>query len=128
MTLGSGALAVCGLGCLSNCSTNNISPINVDFIIDTSQSPYTALQNVGGSITKDAVIIARTDASTFVAVAKACTHEGTTVNFESANSRFHCPNHGANFSLTGTVTNGPANQSLQKFNTTLTGTQLRIFS
>ena len=127
-TLGSGALLTCA-GCLMHCGTdNNVTPTDVDFTIDISQAPYTALQNVGGSATKSSVIIARISATEFSALSKTCTHEGTAVEYQSANSRFHCPNHGSNFSLSGLVINGPATRSLQQFNVTLDGTQLRVFA
>ena len=40
----------------------------------------------------------------------ACTHEGTKVNIQS--TIFDCPNHGARFSSSGAVTNGPATRAL----------------
>lgn len=126
-TMGTGALAVCAACSLESCG-ENITPIKANFTIDISQSPYTALQNVGGSVIKDSIIIACTAASTYVALAKKCTHQGTTVQYQHSSARFHCPNHGSNYSLTGSVINGPASRSLQKLNTELTGNSLRVFS
>ena len=121
-----GAASAC-MGCsLASCGDESISP--VDFTLDISQPANAALQSVGGSLIKDQVIIARTSTLDFVALAKACTHQGTTLSYEPTNSRLHCSNHGSNFSLTGSVINGPASKSLQKFNTELTANILRIFS
>jgi len=87
-----------------------------------------ALATNGGSLLKSGVIVARTLTGTFIAVSAACTHEGTTVQFQSANTNFYCPNHGAKFSQTGSVTNGPASKALTLYKTTLTGTSLRVTS
>ena len=56
------------------------------------------------------IAVVRTGTSTFLALAMACTHEGTKVNI--AGTIFSCPNHGARFSSTGAVTLGPANRAL----------------
>lgn len=125
-TLGTGTLAICACS-LVGCA-DEIKPISADFTIDITQSPYAALKNVGGSVVKDSVIIACTGLSTYVAVAKKCTHQGTTIQFQLSNFRFHCPNHGSEFSVSGEVLKGPALRNLQKLNTELTGTSLRVFS
>jgi len=56
------------------------------------------------------VAAVRTGANSFIALGMACTHEGTKVNIQG--QIFNCPNHGARFSSTGAVTNGPANRPL----------------
>jgi cytochrome b6-f complex iron-sulfur subunit len=116
-TFGTGAAAVCAGCSLESCVNENINPTVVDVTIDISLPANTALQNVGGSLVVDNLIIARPSSTEFVAVAKACTHQGTTVTYEHANSRFHCNNHGSNFSLAGSVINGPAQRSLRQYST-----------
>ncbi len=76
-----------------------------------------ALKQNGGFLYKDGVIIARTKDGEFIAVAQACTHQGTTVQFDAAGNRLHCPNHGSNFKIDGSVINGPAGSPLKKFKT-----------
>ena len=100
----------------------------VDFTLDLSLPANSVLNTNGGSINKSGVIVARTSSGAYIALSSACTHEGTTIAFDSANSRFHCPNHGANFSTTGSVLQGPASRSLTKYNTQLAGTTLRVYS
>jgi len=56
------------------------------------------------------VAAVRAGSSSFIALGMACTHEGTKVNIQG--QIFNCPNHGARFSSTGAVTNGPANRPL----------------
>lgn len=99
----------------------------VDITIDLSLAGNTVLNNVGGSLVKSGVIIARTS-SGIIAVSATCTHEGSTVYYNSAIGRFVCPNHGANFSTSGSVLIGPANKALTSYNTSLTGTSLRVYS
>lgn len=100
----------------------------VDFALDLTQPAYSVLLTNGGSLVKSGIIIARTSAGAYVAVASACTHEGATVVFDSPNSKFNCPNHGSNFGTNGSLLNGPATSALKMYNTQLTGTSLRIFA
>lgn len=101
----------------------------VDFTLDLTSPGYAALNTNGGSIVKDNIIIAKTSAGVFVAVTSICTHQQyNPISFESANSRFHCPNHGSNFGLDGSVINGPAASPLKTYKTQLTGTNLRVYA
>jgi cytochrome b6-f complex iron-sulfur subunit len=131
LTIGKGA-AVAGLVYCAGCSQNSYvptAPSNVDFTIDLTQAANQPLTSVGGSIVTDnGIIIGRTGASSFVAVSSACTHQGTTIQFQLNNNRFYCPNHGSTYSLDGKVTNGPAEVALSKYNTSFNGTNLRVYS
>lgn len=132
INLGKGTASVCLACFLASCTNNNNSitapPTNVDFTLDISQSPYTALGNVGGAIYKDGIIIARLSQTSFTAVSQYCTHQGSTVQYESSTHIFHCPTHGSNFNTDGLVINGPAGRALAKYNTALNGTSLRVYS
>lgn len=114
--------------CLNSCKKSDSTPAIVDFTLDLTQSANSALNNIGGFIYQDGVIVAKSTTGNFIAVSQTCTHEGTTISYEGSQNRFHCPNHGSNFSETGAVINGPASSSLTKYNTALTGTSLRVFS
>lgn len=59
----------------------------------------------------DAVLIK--DGSTYRAFERACTHAGTPVDWQEGSGDFLCSNHGARFSVTGQVTNPPANRPLR---------------
>ena len=59
----------------------------------------------------DAVLIK--DGSTYRAFERACTHQGTLVNWQAGSGDFLCPNHGARFAASGQVTLGPANTPLR---------------
>ncbi|MFN9782717.1 MAG: ubiquinol-cytochrome c reductase iron-sulfur subunit [Sphingobacteriales bacterium] len=133
--LGLSSAAIFAGACLAGCSKDDngsgggvTPPSNVDFTINLADSANASLNTAGGFIYQSGIIIARTLTDTYLAVAQACTHEGTSVVWQSGNNRFFCPNHGSTFSTTGAVTNGPAGSALRRYNTSLTGTNLRIFS
>ena len=118
--------------CMGGCSKSETGgtttpPSGVDFTIDITAAGYTALGTTGGYIYKNGLIIAKTVSGTIIAVASACTHEGTSVQYQSNNNRFYCPNHGAAFSTTGSVLVGPATTALKQYTTQLTGNSLRVF-
>ena len=48
------------------------------------------------------------DGSTYRAFERACTHQGTIVDWQAGSGDFLCSNHGARFSATGQATMGPA--------------------
>ena len=126
--LGSGTVLAC-TGCLDACSSkSDPAPTNVNFTLDLALPENAALTNTGGSLSKSGVILARLSATAFAAVSIACTHEGTSVTYQSAQQNFFCPNHGSKFDKSGTVLNGPASKALQKYNTEFTGNSLRVFS
>lgn len=115
---------------LSSCSktTGALGNTTIDFTLDLTLAANSVLKSDGGSLIKDRVIVARTNSGTYVALAAGCTHQGTTILFDTANNNFRCPNHGSSFSTSGSVLVGPASIPLQKFNTQLTGNSLRVYS
>jgi cytochrome b6-f complex iron-sulfur subunit len=105
----------------------------VDFTLDLTLPANSALNTVGGFlVTTNGVIVAHTAATTYVALASACTHQGYVVEYDNANTRFHCtnpaPGHGSLYKTDGTVISGPAPSALKMFNTTLTNSSLRVFA
>ncbi len=127
MGMGAG-MAVLGT-CLQGCKKQQASPpVTVDLTLDLSQPSNSALNSNGGYLVMQGVIVARTLAGSYIAVASACTHQGVTVQYAASAHQFHCPGHGANFSETGTVQNGPATTDLQQMHTSLTGQSLHVYS
>ena len=131
-------LATCLGGCSKSSGTDSGSvvpppppppvPTNIDFVFDLTKSENANLATSGGFIYKNGVIVARTTTGTYIAVAMACTHQGTTLVYQGSQNRFFCNNHGSTFSNTGIVNIGPATTNLQQFNTSLTGSMLRVFA
>jgi len=134
--LGVGAAAIacgqCFTGCKKNDAVTNDAvtnpPTTVDFTLDLTNPAYAALKTNGGYVYNSGVIVARTASGSYVAVSSTCTHAGGTVQFDVNNSLFHCPVHGSNFALGGSVLNGPAGSPLTKYNTSLSGNSLRVYS
>ena len=129
--VGIGAAAVlmpACLGGLAGCSKSSTTPATttaIDFTLNVSSG---ALASNGGYLVNNGVIVARTMSGTYIAVSASCTHQGTNVGYNSSSNDFVCPSHGAVFSSTGAVMQGPAATNLTKYNTTLTGTSLRVYS
>lgn len=120
------------LGCAKGGEASGGSAVNgptgVDFTLDLTTSANAPLLSNGGFLASNGVIVAKTAAGAYIAVQQSCTHESYTLIYQSGSQRFFCNNHGATFSEKGTVTTGPANKSLIVYNTTLTGTSLRVYS
>jgi cytochrome b6-f complex iron-sulfur subunit len=121
------AVSYCFGGCqpMSNAPT---APTNVNFTLDLTNPAYSALNSNGGYIYNGGVIVARTVSGTYIAVSQYCTHAGGTVIYDSKNNDIYCPVHGSVFSTSGSVIQGPAGSPLAKYNTSLSGNSLRIYS
>lgn len=117
--------------CFGGCQPmNNVptAPTNVNFTLDLTNPAYSALNSNGGYIYNNGVIVARTINGTFVAVSQYCTHAGGTVVYDRNGNDFYCPVHGSSFAANGSVIGGPAPNPLVKYNTSLTGNSLRVYS
>ncbi len=130
--LGLGVLMACaGCGLVSCSKKGDASPAQSNAPAPGSGTVFTAdlsnsLLNVGDVKVANGVILVRiaagNTASSFTAVQVACTHEGTSINYNQGQGIFICPLHGSEFSTTGQVLLGPATASLQKFTVTVNGT------
>ncbi len=130
-SLGIGAAFIAYSTCFEGCNVQNpvsSAPTNVDFTLDLTAVANNALKTNGGYVYKDGIIVARTTAGDYVAVYSVCPHAGATVLYDTRNNRFTCPAHGSNFATSGALINGPASQGLTKYNTSLNGTSLRVYS
>lgn len=136
--VGTGAAGLILFSCLGGCSKQSDggqppagspapTPRPVDFMLDLTLSRNAALANNGGFVYANGVIVAKAVGGEYIAVSQACTHQGTAVEYQTSD-RFYCPNHGSVFSKTGAVVVGPATAPLTRYNTALTGNQLRVFS
>lgn len=120
------ACAACMAACGKSSSSPGVGGGSANFTVDLTVS----LLTVGSSLVQSGVIVVRLAAgnapSSFSAVQVACTHEGTAINFNAAQNKFICPNHGSTFSTDGTVTLGPASSSLKKYTITINGNAMTV--
>jgi len=106
--------------CLSGCGTGkDPAPVDItqNFAVNINNTAFKPLQNVGGFVRMNGIIIARTQQGGFIAVSQACTHQGTNVNYVLADNTFLCPNHGSVFTSKGEVQKGPATKPLTLYRT-----------
>ena len=93
--------------------------------LDLTNASYTALNNAGGFVVVQGIIVANT-ASGYVALDSTCTHLGCTVAYSSTNNNFPCPCHGSVFSAAGSVVTGPALTALKSYAVSKSGNTLTI--
>ncbi|MBM3923073.1 MAG: Rieske (2Fe-2S) protein [Sphingomonadales bacterium] len=114
--------------CLSSCSKNDTQPPNVDFQLDLSTSAYASLKIPGNFLVVQGVIIALSSSNVYFAVSASCPHQGVQVQFQPSQNQFICPAHNSLFTSSGARISGPAPNGLTRYNTSLNGNILRIFS
>lgn len=138
---GSALMAVYCLGGVTSCTSddedptpttnnntgNNTTSTKVDFKLDLTTADYSKLKTEGGFVYKDKLIIANVKGGRYVALSKACTHQGTDVQYRLTQDDFWCSNHGSEFNLDGTVKKDPASASLKIYKTELNGELLRVY-
>ncbi|GAA4911767.1 ubiquinol-cytochrome c reductase iron-sulfur subunit [Mucilaginibacter defluvii] len=134
--LGIGFAAVCvgcGVAACGSSKSNDPTPDDDDnnnngdlFTVNLANE----LTAVGQSKVSNGVIVVRTaagnSANSFTAVQVACTHQGTAINYNNAQGRFICPNHGSQFSTSGAVLVGPATTALKEYNVAVNGSTLTV--
>lgn len=128
------SVAACACGALVSCSKSSDNPgsggggVVIDDPLEIDLS--TTLLSVGSSVTRDGVIVVRladtNEPASFTALSVACTHQGTFVNYSSGSKIFICPNHGSEFSTSGSVLQGPATKPLKKFQVSISGSTLTV--
>lgn len=126
------ACAVCMAACSKSAGSSSTPgttvtpPANANITVNLGSS----LLTVGSSLVQDGVIIVRLAASnvpaSFTAVQVACTHEGTSINFNASSNQFVCPNHGSMFTTAGAVTMGPATRALKQYSIAVSGNTMTV--
>ena len=120
------ALALAGLAIgpsfLESCAKAGASPQGpaANFTVDLSASANAGLNNIGGYIYSNGVIVTRVSSADlgFVALSQTCTHAGCTIAYNSGSQNFVCPCHGGTYDQNGNVTGGPPPSQLTKYSIT----------
>lgn len=126
---GASLLAVyCGVSSLSSCTNESVTPASsADFTLDLTNPTYSKLNTVGNYVIANGIVIARVSSTGFAAVTQVCSHENK-ANVIYSGGGFYCTQHGATFSTTGAGTNANGSKGIKAYQTSLSGTSLRIFA
>jgi cytochrome b6-f complex iron-sulfur subunit len=126
-TLGLGAAFVLTTNCLSSCTKD--SNELVDFTIDLADASNATIGINGNYVVRNGAVIARTNDGNLVAATLTCSHDGEKkVAYDKATNEYLCTAHNARFDLQGGGLNAKGNKGLTIYQTSLTGTILRVFS
>ena len=133
-SLGAGAAVALAFPCLNGCSKDGAVgglpvPTGIDFTIDLDSQEGAPLQNNGGFILKQFVVVAKNLEGQYVAASQICSHQQTEEGrfITEDGGIYRCATHGARFDQTGTPLNSITNNPLKIFNTELNGNVLRVF-
>jgi len=137
-SLGAGAAFALIFPCAQGCSKDEVVgdikeiPTGIDFTVDLNSSEATNLENNGGYILKNEVVVARNLEGDLIAATQICSHQGyDQVRFVSdQGGSFYCDVHGSRFEQDGSPINQigdtPA-KALKVYQTSLDGSILRVF-
>jgi nitrite reductase/ring-hydroxylating ferredoxin subunit len=125
--LGIGAAFVLTSACLGSCKKDAVTP--ADFTVDLNAAGNAALKTNGGYIVTNGVVVARTMGGEYVAATVTCSHEPRKqIIYEKNANEWVCTEHDARFDISGKGLNSKGSKGLTVYQTSLTGTSLRIFN
>jgi cytochrome b6-f complex iron-sulfur subunit len=123
-----GAVLVLAPTVLDSCSkggTNDpAGPTTIT--LDLTLPANAALNNTGGSLITQDVIVINTGGGNYSALSSICTHQGCTVAYNSGAGNIQCPCHGSVYTTGGSVVTGPAPSALTKYAVKVSGNILTI--
>lgn len=99
--------------------TGTTTGSGIDFNVDLTSKDFTDLKTEGKFAYIGDTIVIATANKKYVALSKACTHQGTDVKYREGSMDIQCPRHNSEFKLDGSVQKGPAASPLTVFKTTL---------
>jgi nitrite reductase/ring-hydroxylating ferredoxin subunit len=137
-SLGAGAAFALTFPCLGACSKDDVDgtrveqPTGVDFTVDLESTEAAPLNQNGGYILKNLVVVARNLEGQFVAATQVCSHENyDQVRFVAQQGGiFYCDVHGSRFAQDGSPLNTIPNSTakpIKIYSTELNGNSLRVF-
>jgi cytochrome b6-f complex iron-sulfur subunit len=129
-----GTVLVLAPGVLQSCSKDPSTnpggggtppPAGTKITLDLTLPANAALNTAGGSLITQTVLVINTGTG-YVALTSICTHEQNTVGYNAPSGTIICPFHGSQFTITGSVVNGPAASPLRSYPVSKTGDILTI--
>jgi Rieske Fe-S protein len=127
--IGIGAAFALTASCLGSCKKEATTPSGpVDFTINLNDAANAALSTTGGYVINNAVVIAKTSTG-YAAATVICSHEGQQqITYRGSSNQWYCTAHGAIYDIAGKGLNANGSKGLTIYNTSLTGSTLRIYS
>ena len=124
--LGFSGAALFALYTLDSCQNeSNVAPLTGDITVDLADASNAQLKTNGGYVIKNGVVIARVNATTYIAATLTCSHEGKTqITFK--NNEWYCTAHGARFDQTGKGLNTEGKKGLKIYQTTVLNSTLTV--
>lgn len=91
----------------------------INYTLDLTDSNYNKLKTAGQYVIVGSTLVAKVQNGSLIALSKACTHQGTTVQYRSGTDDIYCTSHGSEFTTAGAVKVGPATAALTQYKTAL---------
>lgn len=91
----------------------------VNYTLNLTDANYSKLKTVGQYVIVGSTLVAKVQNGSLIALSKACTHQGTTVEYRAGSDDVYCSSHGSAFTTAGAVKVGPATKALTQYTTTL---------
>lgn len=136
-SIGAGAAFAITFSCLGGCTNDNgdIFPEDIALepdpvtgallTLDLSAASSSALNNNGGYLIKNRIVVAKDLSGNYVAATVRCSHEPRDeITFR--NNEYYCTAHGARFNIAGTGLNSKGRNNLKVYTTSLDGNILSI--
>jgi len=123
-----GAVLVLAPSVLDSCSKGGTNDPGgpTTITLDLTLPANAALNNTGGSLITQDVIVINTGGGNYSALSSICTHQGCTVGYNSGAGNIQCPCHGSVYTTGGSVVTGPAPNALAKYAVSISGNILTI--
>lgn len=113
--------------------TDNNGNGDATLTVDLTQQANQALATVGGTlalgsnvIDSKGILLYRETETVVKAYSRECTHQQCTIGAFNSSGISTCPCHGSQFNTSGNVANGPASNSLRRYNASLEGNIITI--
>ncbi len=125
--VGFSGAALFALYTLDSCSKAGVTPVALSgpVVLDLNAVANANLKKDGGYVITNDVIVARVNATTYIAATLVCSHEGLR-EMTFKNNEWFCTAHSARFDQTGKGLNSEAKSGLTIYKTTLSGTTLTV--
>jgi cytochrome b6-f complex iron-sulfur subunit len=91
----------------------------VNFTVDLTHPTYSSLKTAGNYKIIGDVLVAFTNANSYAALSKICTHQGAEVQYRKDQNDIYCSSHTSEFTLSGAVKKDPATTPLKAYKTSL---------